>query len=170
MQTFAPTIDPTTLALKDIHLPESFSWWPLAIGWWVLLSVLLIFIFIFFLRHKKKKHTLLIVSAKREIDKIQTEFTVNGDKVLLICELSKLLRRVCISLFPRHEIASLTGDSWLQFLDRHDKNKSFSKGVGRVLIDAPYRKFTDYDEQQLINLVKSWLKESYKNKRNGSLK
>jgi hypothetical protein len=34
----SPNIDLSQL--KDIHLPDDISWWPLAIGWWLLITIL----------------------------------------------------------------------------------------------------------------------------------
>ena len=25
--------------LRDVHVPDSVSWWPLAIGWWVIIGL-----------------------------------------------------------------------------------------------------------------------------------
>ena len=32
-------MDPQDIPLRDIHMPNLISWWPLASGWWVLLGV-----------------------------------------------------------------------------------------------------------------------------------
>jgi len=29
------------LPLKDIHLPDAITWWPLAIGWWLLIVMVI---------------------------------------------------------------------------------------------------------------------------------
>ena len=30
------------LPLRDIQLPDAVSWWPLAMGWWLLLLVMVV--------------------------------------------------------------------------------------------------------------------------------
>ena len=43
--------------LRDIHLPEAVSWWPLAIGWWVLgfLAIIAIAVLAYIVLRRIKK-------------------------------------------------------------------------------------------------------------------
>jgi hypothetical protein len=73
-------------------------------------------------------------------------------------EISVLLRRLSISLFPRTEVASLTGERWLEFLDRHVPGNPFTRGQGRMLVEAPYRQNVDRDEMEnFIQQCKTWI-------------
>ena len=69
------------------------------------------------------------------------------------------MRRVATTRFPSTEVASLSGDQWLSFLDSQTKsNKSFQQGVGRLLADAPYRnRHVNIPEvEALIKLCDQW--------------
>ena len=33
---------PDTLPLRDVHLPPSPSWWPLALGWWLVIAAIVL--------------------------------------------------------------------------------------------------------------------------------
>ena len=158
--------DPSSLPLRDIHLPEPVSWWPLAPGWWILLFLIIVIIAgaVFFVKRRNAKRISAIVLAKKEIERIQNEFNLNQDKSFLARELSELLRRVSISIFPRKDTASLTGETWLVFLDEYSDDKSFNKGLGRVLIDAPYQSSPQYDSDSLIVLVSGWIESVSRNK------
>ena len=35
-------MDPTQLPLRDLHLPETIGWWPLAPGWWFAIAALVV--------------------------------------------------------------------------------------------------------------------------------
>ena len=35
-------MNPAELPLRDIHLPEPVSWWPMAPGWWWVIGLLLL--------------------------------------------------------------------------------------------------------------------------------
>jgi uncharacterized protein DUF4381 len=157
--------DPATLALRDIHLPDTVLWWPPAPGWWILLLLIVsISIAIFFLiRHRRNHRISAMYLAKQELERIQNNFNNNQNKSILIKEVSELIRRVSISLFKRNESASLTGQDWLLFLDELNGDKSFSDGIGRVLIEAPYQSKPDYDETELLDLTSSWIDTAGRN-------
>jgi len=71
----------------------------------------------------------------------------------LITELSMLLRRSALCAFPEENCAALSGESWLEFLDRQLTEKSFTTGVGRCLADGPYQPTVEVDRQSFTGLV-----------------
>ena len=152
--------DPLDLALRDIHLPDGVSFWPLAYAWWVLIAVLvaivLIAIFIYW-RHKLAKIS-AITKAREELARITGNYQQSKNPLLLAREISILFRRLSISLFPRTEVASLTGDEWLTFLDQYVTGSPFSQGQGRMLIDAPYRQHVEADDvDSFLSQCKDWI-------------
>lgn len=157
--------EPVTLALRDIHLPNTALWWPPATGWWILLLlVVLIITAVFFLiRHRRRHRISAVYLAKLELERIENEFKLNQDKSSLVKEVSELIRRLSISLFKRNESASLTGQDWLLFLDNLNGDKSFSNGIGQILIAAPYQAKPDYDENELLHLISEWIESAAKN-------
>lgn len=77
--------------LKDIHLPESISWWPPAVGWWVLLLLVIVIVatltIVLVNRHKIRKYRR---EALVELESINQQNLENGPT----CEaLSQLIRR-----------------------------------------------------------------------------
>jgi Domain of unknown function (DUF4381) len=74
-------------------------------------------------------------------------------------DISVLLRRIAISRYPRHDVAALTGESWLAFLDRtFDDGTSFQSGIGRVLLSGPYVNDAHVDSTSLFSLCERWIK------------
>ena len=69
--------------------------------------------------------------------------------------MSTLLRRVCITIHPRAEVASLTGEAWLQFLDKQSGTQAFTQGEGRCLIEAPYQQNVNVNVDNLLKLCQS---------------
>lgn len=146
------------LPLKDIHLPEAIGWWPPAFGWWLLaIFITAMSIFVIWL-HKRLTRKTAIKTAKKFLSEIKQDNNADNHKKLN--DISVLLRRVAISVAPRTKSASLTGQAWLNFLDSSLKSAHFSEGVGRHLIDGPYRKAPpdDLEISQLISLCEDWLK------------
>lgn len=158
------------LALRDIHLPDSTLWWPPAPGWWLLLFLIIVIVtsVYFFLRQRKKKKLSALYLAKQELNRIENTFSSEKDKSKLIKQLSELIRRVSISVFHRNESASLTGKQWLLFLDDLMGDDSFSNGIGKVLIEAPYQAAPAYDEQALLQLISKWIDSVQVNKANNA--
>lgn len=101
--------NPTSSALPiaDIHLQLAPGIWPLAWGWWlVIFLTLAILIFAF---------TLLYLRAKKNQAKKDALRQLNGPSSL--AEINALLKRAALSYFRRDQVAGLTGNRWLAFLD-----------------------------------------------------
>lgn len=158
-------MDPQLLQLKDIHLPGSPDIWPLALGWWLLLAVLLGLVFWFILVVKKyiniQRHKRMLFEELAQLE-IKLKSSPNKTHV---AETNILLRRLALAYYPNQKVASLTGSDWLQFLDESGNTQNFSKGAGRILIDAPYRsgELENYNGDEFIPLIRSWVtKTSHK--------
>ncbi|WP_251359247.1 DUF4381 domain-containing protein [Kangiella sp. TOML190] len=98
--------------LKDVRLPTEVSWWPLAIGWWLLLSILLALLLAIVIRayRRYKKHRMSKL-AIQELDEIEANKPDNW-----LMELEVLLKRAALSYFPATKIAQLNEQEWINFL------------------------------------------------------
>ncbi len=143
--------------LRDIHLPSSVQWWPLAIGWWLLAGLVLALVFAFWWHRKKNKNQRLMVNHSLEaLVQLERNETLDSEKWLQA--LSTLIRRIVINLHGRKAAAGLVGDQWLNYLDQHAKTNDFSEGAGKVLAAQPYQQSTSYDRKALSGLVQKWVK------------
>lgn len=148
-----------TLQLRDIHLPAAPDFWPPAPGWWIL-GVLALGIASWgallawrqFRIHRQRRHILALLEQMERSSDASTTAEYLG-------QLSNLTRRLALMRFPRHEIASLTGREWLQFLDRSGGDGQFSEGPGKVLAQGPYMRELpdDVDSRALTQLVRQWI-------------
>lgn len=147
-----------TLPLRDIHMPEAIGWWPPAIGWWLVPILLGLSMVAVWWIYKSVTRKTVLKSAKQVLISIKRDSRADEQEKLE--QLSALLRRVAISLEPRHECAGLTGEAWLNYLDRSVKGSPFSEGIGRCLADGHFRKARSeaIDIQGLIELCEQWLK------------
>ncbi|MFZ1386057.1 MAG: DUF4381 domain-containing protein [Thiolinea sp.] len=154
-------MNPTELALRDIHLPTEISWWPLAWGWWLLIVLAVLgLVALVWWWLKRPAHTQQInlsaqASALQELDRIEQQY--NNDPLGLVRELSVLLRRIAISLYGRRSVAGLTGITWLQFLDKQGGSPVFSQRFQQALTELPYRAQGNVDVQALVQEVRQWL-------------
>ncbi|WP_020395513.1 DUF4381 domain-containing protein [Thiolinea disciformis] len=146
--------------LRDIRLPPDIAWWPPAVGWWVLMIVALltlvgVFYYLSRARAPVRRVQGTLPSAVAELDRI--EHAYRHDPRALVCELSVLLRRVAISLYGRQAVAGLTGDHWLQVLDRQQPSPVFTKKFRQALTELPYQPSGETDTKALIEEIRSWL-------------
>jgi len=159
--------DPLQLPLRDIHLPAEPLWWPPAPGWWILLALIfsiIAFVYWWLSRRQRIKRS-AVNMARRELELLQREYDEHRDARQTIADLSILLRRLSISAYPRQSSASLTGEDWLQFLDTPLADAAFTKGAGRILIEAPYRPEVKEEElPPLIDLCQEWVDKIADNK------
>lgn len=150
------------LQLRDIHLPDTVSWWPPAPGWWglLLLIILLVLSIRYCIEIIKRREAR--ATALKSLEQLTTRFKEDGNLRSLVSGLSILLRRICLSYYPRKEVAGLNGEAWLTFLDTHlgseNRDKPFSQGPGRSLITAPYQPKIEIDGASLLRLCSDWVK------------
>lgn len=134
-------MDPEQIPIRDLHLPDAIGWWPPAPGWWLLAAFALAGLFVL-LRRWLRTHSRGAVRrrALRELDRLLGEFDEHRDVVRFASAVSSLLRRAMLAYAPRAEVAGLTGDAWLHWLDRGLAHPQFVDGPGRRLLELPYRR------------------------------
>lgn len=133
-------MDPAELPLRDLHLPDPAGFWPLAPGWWVLIVLamaaagwLVVHAYRAWVRNAPRRQAL------RALDACVAEYARHGDALRLAAHLSSLLRRTMLAYAPRTDVAGLTGEAWLAWLDRGLDRPQFLEGDGRPLVEWPYR-------------------------------
>ena len=156
-------MDPAQIPLRGLHLPDAVGWWPLAPGWWVLIGLAVVATTLLIrslLRRRKRaaarRHGMVLLTRARK------EFEDHRDPVRLATDVSELLRRTMLAYAPRAEVAGLTGDAWLAWLDRDLPVSHFREGAGRKLLDLPYRNpesvGTDLDVDGMLTAARERLK------------
>lgn len=133
-------MDPTQIPLRGLHLPDAISWWPLAPGWWLVIGLLVLGAGLL-LRNalQRRSRSAARRHALRQLEQYSAAFSDHGNAVTLGIEVSELLRRAMLAYAPRADVAGLTGEAWLAWLDRDLAEPRFLKGAGRSLADLPYR-------------------------------
>ena len=152
--------DPLQLPLRDIHLPDSVSWWPPAPGWWTVLALFIaaVGLGLWLRRRRIQKQRSAKLLSLRHLQTMRNAFAEHGDCQRLTQELSALLRRATISVYDREDTASLTGEAWLKFLDKNLGDRRFSQGPGRLLMEAPYQRRPSGDVSDLLRLCEAWIR------------
>lgn len=149
-----PVAGPT---LRDIHLPPPPGWWPPAPGWW-LLAIIIVLCSVFALAKLRTMRNMARIrkSVLAELDRCID--TARGEPAALAAALSQFLRRMALRDAPA--AAAFTDERWLSYLDSRTAGDEFARGVGRILLDAPFRTTTTYDAPALIALVRRWTRNA----------
>ena len=131
--------------LRDIHLPAPPDLWPPAPGWWIA-AVLIIGVILYglYLGYKIWRRNAYRRQAVVELEALFK--TTDTQDAELLANLNALLKRVALSRFPREEVANLSGESWVAYLDSKISGHEFTMGPGQVLIDGPY---SNHDNAQI---------------------
>ena len=158
--------DISNIPLRDIHLPGGISWWPPAIGWWIVAGLIVLLGLGIYLLRRRRERRKVAKAALNELMSLKTAYDKNLDAEDFISKLSILLRRVCITNFPNDNVASIIGKDWLVFLDECINRKAklkeplFTQKAAADLLNIPYMKNSqqrDIDIEKLYKISEVWI-------------
>ncbi|KAA0968913.1 DUF4381 domain-containing protein [Aureimonas fodinaquatilis] len=139
-----PGLDPLTqTALRSMHdiiVPEPVSWMPQTWGWAVVAVCLFIAVLIAvaaYVRHYRKNAYRR--EALRLLDEICTDMQASAALSADAFRLAELVKRTALAAWPRADVASLSGDDWIAFLN-HTSKDSAGDALKDVLKDLEYQK------------------------------
>lgn len=128
------TMAPQSLPLRDVHLPPSPGWWPLAPGWWLVIAVVALVVagaWCWWWRRRRQQ--------RRWLAAFDTELQRAATPAQRLATLSALLRRAARTVDANAD--RLQGEAWLQFLDgRKSKTQAFSQGPGRAVLEGGFQR------------------------------
>lgn len=159
--------DPGSLQnLHDIVSPPPVSWLPPAPGWYALGFSLFLLCgwfaaqqYMVWKRNKYRREALI------ELDELKNQLADSAEYQLLLPQLPQLVKRTAIAAYGRGVVASLTGDDWLEFLDKTGAASLFTQGKGRLLNDCSYQsaqqlaRFSSKEVAELQEAVFFWIRK-----------
>jgi hypothetical protein len=153
MATQLPTTGQATgLQLNDIHLPEQISNLPTAMGWWLL--VIMMIVTTVWLSKKFRRNKELSRCKNHALK------TLKSESILTNSELISLLKWGAMQYFDRQQVANLHGDNFQQFLQEKlpkKYQKDFKKLSTRAF-EAQYRDISPEDgNDDCRNAAKLWI-------------
>ena len=119
------------LVLRDVHVPPAPSLWPPAPGWWLVAgAVALAFAITWWIRRRRQRRILAW-------QKLFDDACSNAAPTAQVAAISELLRRAARRVDAKAD--HLQSEEWLRLLDGK-KQKAFSEGAGRLLLEGGYRR------------------------------
>ncbi len=155
-------------ALKDLHdvaLPPQVAMTPQTAGWYalaLLAGLLVVWTCVTFTRRFLRDRYRR--AALRELAALEAGLGEEASRSAALRGLPVLLRRTALAAWPRGEVAPLTGDAWLAFLDDAYGGNGFSAGPGRPLAlaayetDAGLRALNEREARALFALAGTWIR------------
>lgn len=140
-------MNPALADLRDIHLPDPVSWWPLAPAWWILAGTIFVLLLgaICLFRYWKKHRYYRVKALKklRSLDKAATE--------VYLRQVAELVKATALVKYP--ETASMTGTQWQQFL-----SKAMAEDIAQLLAVSRYQANPQFDATALQEAVARWIR------------
>jgi hypothetical protein len=151
--------------LHEIFLPDPVSWMPQTIGWYTIFGFLLLvtgwWVYGRLRRFRTNRYRRL---ALAELTIIERELQQPEKRAKALAEIPVLLKRTALSAYPRTDVADLSGEKWLAFLDKTMGGREFREGEGRLLPELAYAprakisKLPDETIGKILQLVRLWIK------------
>jgi len=139
--------------LNDISLPETIHNYPIAMGWWILAALIILVIVITCIhtikRYKKAKDKRIALKRISEKE-LTTEETI------------KLLKWASLQYFPRHQVASLYGEQFKNFLINtlpEKKRNTYQDALDKTFQDL-YSEINTPPNKEFSEAAKAWLSEA----------
>lgn len=143
--------------LRDIHLPEPISWWPLAPGWWLLIisgGLLLAWLIRFFYRRYSAR------LYRRQALKKLHQLTLAGNSQQQLRQLFELLKQTANSAYPGHQPGSQSIEQFIGFLQSSCDSAVFEHlqlDINQALYSSSNQESESHNE--LIKDAKIWIKQ-----------
>ncbi len=139
--------DPSILDLRDLAQPAPVSLAPQTWGWYVLfaaaIGLVALTVWLAVRHHLANRYRRAALAELRGLNEAST--------------IALLVKRVCLTAFPRVEVASLSGDDYLRFLDSTIDGSPFTTGPGRALGD--HYGGENGDVSALASTVGTWIRK-----------
>ena len=149
--------------LHPLREPAAIGWWPLAPGWWMLiaLGVLALGILCYFLARRYRANAYRR-QALAQLQDIQTHYhnygADEGQLQSIASETNSLLKAVALRAFPTQDIASLSGETWLNFLNTTRGGQSTTSEFPSAFANAAYlADVPELDGESLHRAAKAWI-------------
>lgn len=140
--------DIPNINLRDIHVPESVAWWPLAPGWWLLLAVMLLVVCVLvWLRWRRYRVVSLQTLARQHFDTVIA--VTPADSSTRFTELVLLLRRITRALPGGEVYARDTEGEWFDWLSLQAGLPGCPPALQQQVVRLPYQPPHPVDSREL---------------------
>ncbi len=157
---------PSLEGLHDVVLPEPVAWTPQTAGWWVLLGITVLLLGWGAMRAARRRRAdRYRRRALARLARIETALADPDTRSGAAVQLPVLVKRAALARWPREQVASLSSEAWLAFLDASLGSRAFTTGPGRLLPRLAYaapsggEAISAEELGELVRLIRRWIRE-----------
>lgn len=155
--------------LQPIAVPPPISWWPPALGWWILVATSLsVIVFWRYVQHRRLQHNHLkqvnAIDPLREKALQQLHSLTkpyDGEQAgPWLQQINQLLKRVCSARYPDYASHTLSGREWLAFLDSRCPAAGLTRWM--ILVNGSYQPDCRLDDKSILQLQQAidiWIRK-----------
>ena len=154
--------------LADIHLPEAVAFWPPAPGWWVLAFILLVLLVIGVRKiNQQRRFKKIREFALNELENCYFAFAeadqsdLNELKLRYANQFNSVLRRVALYHYPNSNVASLSGQAWLDFITQSGDSSLMNEEIAISLKESRFQLSCDVDVEKMHEFGRVWVASLY---------
>lgn len=142
--------------LRDVHLPQDISWWPLALGWWLLIAVFAAAVItgLMYLLRKAKRQRYR-AAALKELRECYAIWQNNQNASAYLQTANSILKR-CVLRFDQ-TAAALSGEQWATALNQLT-TRPLAENLHRAISTQCYHPDPRVDIDQLQTQISDWIK------------
>lgn len=159
--------NPWMANLEEISLPDPVAMTPQTAGWLILGGlVVAVVAWLAWRAYGRWRAAAYRREALARLDALEAAISIPDRRRLALAALPPLLKRTALAAYPRAQVASLTGETWLAFLDGTIGATEFSRGSGRVLLDLAFAPpagavRSEAEARELVLLMRRWVRRHH---------
>jgi hypothetical protein len=136
------------LPIADIHLPAAVSPWPPAIGWWLLLILIIALCVgsVYALKRYQRKWRYRRAALSLLKQQYQ-QWQAHGEDRACATEMIAIIKRTAITAYSEDN-AALFGQAWIDFLNQQTSKAYFSDSLAQWMSEHQYQA---HSEQQITD-------------------
>jgi hypothetical protein len=125
--------------LRDVHSPDPIGWWPLAVGWWILIGLLIaVLVGATWWLVKRARRERYRKTAVSELVKHFRNWQQSQHTDRYLQNTSAVLRRIILHINDDPNLTTVSGNAWVNILEQHS-GVPFTTATKTALAESIYR-------------------------------
>lgn len=146
-------------ALRDILVPDPPGFWPPAPGWVAAACLVTATgVAAAAIAVRRWRAGRFRREALTSLRSLRARHRAGAPDSEIAMELSTLIRRVALARRPRNEVAGLTGERWMAWVESNLPGIRVS--VRTALLDAPYARQCQFDVARVLAACEYWIRRA----------